>query len=148
MYKFPRYYYSEYYKQQARIRRRNELTNYNPEEVEYEFAYLEHEDEEFKIILPRSPEDVQDEADQQGHCVADRFMDTIAAGDTCVVFMRRTNRPNKSLITIEIRNNHIRQACIGNNDPVPERYRDWIRNWAAMKRVQLTNDSWSTMLDV
>ena len=104
MYKFPCNYYTEYHRQQARLRRRNELANYNPEEVEYEFAYLEYEDEEFKIILPRSPEDVQDEGDQQGHCVANRFMDAIAAGDTCVVFMRRSDRPNHSLITIEIRN--------------------------------------------
>ena len=110
MYKFPCNYYTEYHRQQARLRRRNELANYNPEEVEYEFAYLEYEDEEFKIILPRSPEDVQDEGDQQGHCVANRFMDMIAAGDTCVVFMRRSDRPNHSLITIEIRNNCIRQA--------------------------------------
>ena len=148
MYKFPCNYYTEYYRQQARLRRRNELANYNPEEVEYEFDYLEYEDNEFKIILPRSPEDVQDEANQQGHCVADRFMDTIAAGDTCVVFMRKTNRPNESLITIEIRNNYIRQACIGDNDPVPERYKNWIRYWAAMKGVQINSDSWSTMLDV
>ena len=148
MYKFPCNYYTEYYRQQARLRRRNELANYNPEEVEYEFDYLEYEDNEFKIILPRSPEDVQDEANQQGHCVADRFMDTIAAGDTCVVFMRKTNRPNESLITIEIRNNYIRQACIGDNDPVPERYKNWIRYWAAMKGVQINADSWSTMLDV
>lgn len=147
MYKFPCNYYTEYHKQQARIRRRNELANYNPEEVEYEFAYLEHEDDEFKIILPRSPEDVQNEANQQGHCVADRFMDIIAAGDTCVVFMRRTNRPNESLITIEIRNNRMRQACIGDNDEVPNRYRGWIRNWAAMKGVEIDNGSWSTMLD-
>ena len=148
MYKFPCNYYTEYHRQQARLRRRNELANYNPEEVEYEFDYLEYEDNEFKIILPRSPEDVQDEANQQGHCVADRFMDTIAAGDTCVVFMRKTNRPNESLITIEIRNNYIRQACIGDNDPVPERYKNWIRYWAAMKGVQINADSWSTMLDV
>ena len=148
MYKFPCNYYTEYHRQQARLRRRNELANYNPEEVEYEFAYLEYEDEKFKIILPRSPEDVQDEGDQQGHCVADRFMDTIAAGDTCVVFMRRSDRPNHSLITIEIRNNCIRQACIYDNDPVPEEYRPWIRSWAAMKGVQINSDSWSTMLDV
>lgn len=148
MYKFPCNYYTEYHRQQARLRRRNELANYNPEEVEYEFAYLEYEDEEFKIILPRSPEDVQDEGDQQGHCVANRFMDMIAAGDTCVVFMRRSDRPNHSLITIEIRNNCIRQACIYDNDPVPERYRPWIKNWAAMKGVQINSDSWSTMLDV
>lgn len=148
MYKFPCNYYTEYYKQQARIRRKNELANYNSEDVEYEFAYLEYEDENFKIILPRSPEDVQDEGDQQGHCVAERFMDMIAAGDTCVVFMRRSDRPNHSLITIEIRNNCIRQACIYNNDPVPEEYRSWIKNWAAMKGVQINSSSWSTMLDV
>lgn len=148
MYKFPCNYYTEYYRQQARLRRRDELENYNPEEIEYEFAYLEYEDEDFKIILPRSPRDVQDEGRQQRHCVADRFMDMIAAGDTCVVFMRRSDRPDQSLITIEIRNNCIRQACIHNNDPVPEEYREWIRNWAAMKGVGINSSSWSTMLDV
>ena len=57
-------------------------------------------------------------------------------------------KSNESLITIEIRNNYIRQACIGDNDPVPERYKNWIRYWAAMKGVQINADSWSTMLDV
>lgn len=148
MYKFPRFFHTEYNKRIELINRKNELANYNPTDVEYEFAYLEYEDEDFKIILPRSPEDVEEEGRQQGHCVAWRFMEAIAAGNTCVVFMRRTAEPDKSLITIEIVNNRIRQACIHNNESIPNSYRPWIRRWASLKGVEITSNSWTTHLDV
>lgn len=147
MYKFPRYFISTVYLQEEKERRDAELENYNPEEQEFTNAYLEYGDDDYFIMIPRSPEDVRDEGHQQGHCVATRFMDYIAAGDTAVVFMRRTDEPQRSLITIEIRNNTIRQACIGNNRPIPERYRNWIRNWASMKGVNITDRSWRTGLD-
>lgn len=147
MYKFPRYFISAVHLQEEKERRDAELENYNPDEQEFTNAYLEYGDDDYFIMIPRSPEDVREEGRQQGHCVATRFMDYIAAGNTAVVFMRRTNEPQRSLITIEIRNNTIRQACIGNNDPVPERYRNWIRNWASMKGVNITDRSWRTSLD-
>ena len=147
MYKFPCYFMSTYFKQQQEIKRDMELEHYSPDENDddYEFAYLEYEDEEYKIIIPRSPEDVRDEGRQQGHCVASHFMRYIANGDTMVVFMRRSNDPDRSLITMEIRNNRIRQACIGDNNSVPYEMRNWIRNWASMKGVVIDEDeSWRT----
>lgn len=147
MYKFPRYFISAVHLQKEKERRDAELENYNPEEQEFTNAYLEYGDDDYFIMIPRSPEDVRDEGRQQGHCVATRFMDYIATGNTAVVFMRRTNEPQRSLITIEIRDNTIRQACIGDNDSVPERYRNWIRNWASMKGVNITDRSWRTGLD-
>lgn len=146
MYKFPRYFMSMLHTQEAKERRERELENYDPSEQEYSNEYLEYRDDDYFIMIPRSPADVREEGRQQGHCVASHFMNYIAAGDTAVVFMRRTSHPDTSLITIEVRNNHIRQACIGDNDPVPEQYRDWIRNWASMKGVRVDNDSWRTTL--
>ena len=146
MYKFPRYFISEVHTQEEKERRLRELDNYDPNNEEYSNEYLEYRDDDYFIMIPRSPEDVREEGRQQGHCVASHFMDYIANGDTAVVFMRRTSDPNTSLITIEVRNNHIRQACIGDNDPVPEQYRNWIRNWASMKGVEVTHDSWRTTL--
>lgn len=146
MYKFPRYFMSMLHTQEAKERRERELENYDPNEQEYSNEYLEYRDDDYFIMIPRSPADVREEGRQQGHCVATHFMNYIADGDTAVVFMRRTSDPNTSLITIEVRNNHIRQACIGDNDPVPEQYKDWIRNWASMKGVRVDNDSWRTTL--
>ena len=148
MYKYPRYFMSTIHTQIEKERRDTELENYNPDDQEYNNAYLEYRDDDYFIMIPRSPEDVREEGRQQGHCVATRFMDYIAAGDTSVVFMRRTDDPNTSLITIEVRNNRMRQACIGDNQEVPGRYREWIRNWAEIKGIDIDNRSWSTMLDV
>lgn len=146
MYKFPNNFHTTLHKDAERVRREHILENYHPDnDAIYDNEYLEYEDDDFKMIIPRSPADVKNEGRQQGHCVATHFMNYIANGDTAVVFMRRTTEPEKALITIEVRNNKIRQASIGNNNSVPDEYRDWIRNWASMKGVEIDEeDSWST----
>lgn len=145
MYKFPIHFYSVYYTQQEIIRREAELENYVPEDHIYENAYLEYSDDEYMIIIPRSAEDVRDEGRQQRHCIARAYINHIAVGDTVCVFMRKVNQPNRSYITIEIRNNVIRQACVGNNHSVPDEQRDWIRNWARIKGVEIDErNSWRT----
>lgn len=146
MYKFPCYFMTTYHKQQSEIRRTMELEHYTPTDDDHEFAYLEYSDDEYCIIIPRSPDDVRSEGRQQHHCVASHFMQYIADGDTMVVFMRRTSDPDTSLVTIEIRNNRIRQACVAHNGRVPEGLRDWIRHWAAIKGIGVDNASWSTSL--
>ena len=144
MYKFPIHYYTVYYTQQEILRRERELENYTPNDHVYENAYLEYQDDEFMIIIPRCADDVRDEANQMRHCIARSYMNHIADGDTVCVFMRRTAEPERSLITIEIRNNTIRQACVERNGRVPDEYRPWIIRWAAMKGVNIDGDSWRT----
>lgn len=146
MLKFPVNYYTTYYTQQEIIRREQELERYVPDDHVYENEYLEYQDDEYLIMIPRSAEDVREEGRQQGHCIAQSYVNHIAVGDTVCVFMRRVSEPNTSLITIEIRNNKIRQACIGRNHRVPDEYRPWIRHWAALKGVEIDGNSWSTTL--
>lgn len=144
MYKHPINYQSVYYEQQESLRREAELENYTPDEHVYENAYLEYRDDEYLIMIPRSADDVRDEGRQQGHCIARAFLNHIACGDTVCVFMRRVSEPNRSYITIEIRNGTIRQACVGNNHSVPEEQREWIRHWADLKGVNIDRNSWRT----
>jgi hypothetical protein len=145
MYKHPIHYYSVYYTQQEIIRREAELEHYVPDDHIYENAYLEYQDDQYLIKIPRSAEDVRDEGRQQGHCIAQQYINHIAVGDTVCVFMRKVNQPDRSYITIEIRNNVIRQACVGDNNSVPEEQRQWIRHWAALKGVEIDeHDSWRT----
>jgi hypothetical protein len=146
MYKFPVHYYSVYHTQQEILRRERELENYVPNDHVYENAYLEYQDDEYLIKIPRSAEDVRDEGRQQRHCIAQAYINHIAVGDTVCVFMRKVSDPDTSFITIEIRNGTMRQACIGNNDPVPRHIRPWIERWAAMKGVTINDSSWSTTL--
>ena len=147
MYKYPNHYLSTYYIQQEVIRREMELDNYDLSEDAVANQHLEYQDDDFMIIVPKSPEDVQDEGRQQRHCIAQQYLNHIACGDTICVFMRRTSEPHKSLITIEIRNGTMRQACIGNNDEVPAEYKNWIRHWADLKGVIIDEeDSWKTSL--
>ena len=146
MFKFPNNYMTVFHAQQEIKRREAELENYSPNDHVYDNEYLEYEDDEFKIIIPRGPEDVREEARQMHHCIARSYMNHIADGDTVVVFMRRTAEPDTSLITIEIRNNTMRQACVQRNRRVPDEYRPWIRNWARMKGVQINDNSWRTTL--
>lgn len=145
MYKFPVHYYTVYHTQQEIIRREEELENYVPDDHVYENAYLEYQDDQYLIRIPRSADDVRDEGRQQGHCIAQAYINHIAVGDTVCVFMRKVDQPNRSYITIEIRNNVIRQACVGNNRSVPDEQRDWIRNWARIKGVEIDErNSWRT----
>ena len=146
MFKYPNNYKSVFFAQQEVLRRKRELANYDFSEDAVANQHLEYADDDFMIIVPKSPEDVEDEGRQQKHCIAQSYLDHIACGDTVCVFMRRTSEPDKSLITIEIRNNKIRQACIGKNHTVPEDLQGWIINWACLKGIEVDDDSWSTTL--
>lgn len=145
MYKYPRYFDSVYAIMCRKALKIRELQDYDPND--YEYGYLEYYDNEFVMRIPKCSADVQLEGDEQGHCIATHFMDYIARGDTAVVFMRRAEDPDTPFITIEVRNNKIRQACIGDNEIIPDEYRPWIRNWAEIKNVEIDEeDSWKTRL--
>lgn len=146
MFKYPNHFKSTFYVQQEVLRRERELANYDLSDDAVANQHLEYADDDFMIIVPKSPEDIQEEGRQQKHCIAQAYLNHIACGDTVCVFMRRTSEPDKSLITIEVRNGVIRQACIGKNNVIPDEYRGWIRNWAASKDIEINDDSWSTRL--
>lgn len=61
------------------------------------------------LICPNHPSQIVDEAMQQQHCVA-AYIDSVIEGQCNIVFMRESKHPEKSLITIEIQNNHVVKA--------------------------------------
>ena len=70
---------------------------------------LTFESENFKVIIPQTPEDFKREADAQQNCVFSMYLDKVIAGKTHVVFIRRKDAPNTSLITCEVNNGRIWQ---------------------------------------
>lgn len=90
---------------------------------DYECTY-----KDYVFVYPDSTQDVKDEAVQQNNCVAS-YIDRVIDGNCHVMFLRKKDNPEKSLVTIEIRHNRIVQARIRFNDPVNKEEQEAIDYW-------------------
>ena len=72
---------------------------------------------DYIFIYPDSTQDIKDEATMQNNCVAS-YIDKVIDGECHILFLRKKNKPDESLVTIEVRNNHIVQARRRFNDDV------------------------------
>ena len=90
---------------------------------------LEYKGRKYSIICPKTAADVVDEAQQQSNCLAS-YVSKIINGECMVLFCRRTDEPERSLVTIEI----LANGTLGqvkarfNRAPDPE-VRDFIDRW-------------------
>lgn len=64
---------------------------------------------DYSIIYPKTTQDIKDEAVQQNHCVAS-YISRVIEGLTNILFMRKTEELETSLITLEVSNFTIRQS--------------------------------------
>jgi hypothetical protein len=71
--------------------------------------HLEYTIDDYKIIYPESTQDIKDEAVQQNHCVAS-YIDRVIEGTCDILFLRTKDEPEKSLVTLEVRNGKVVQA--------------------------------------
>lgn len=72
---------------------------------------------DYIFIYPKSTQDIKDEAVQMSNCVSS-YIDKVIDGDCHILFLRKKNKPEESLVTIEVRNNRIVQAKRRFNDDV------------------------------
>ena len=70
---------------------------------------MEYTYKDYIFIYPNTPDDIKDEAVQQTNCVAS-YIDKVIAGECDIIFLRNKHTPEKSLVTIEVRNNQVVQA--------------------------------------
>ena len=91
-----------------------------------EFSY-----KDYQFIYPSSTEEIKQEAVQQNNCVAS-YIDKVIDGKCHILFLRKKNKLNESLVTIEVRNNHIVQARRRFNDPVTPEDQEVIDKWNEM----------------
>ncbi len=80
------------------------------EQTERYGAELSMETEKFMIIPPKDMKDLFEEGRKLCHCVGS-YSDRIIQGTTCIMFIRRTEEPDKPYFTIEVepRNNYVVQ---------------------------------------
>ena len=99
---------------------------------DYECTY-----KDYIFIYPNCTQDIKDEATAQNNCVAS-YIDRVIDGNCHIMFLRKKDSPDKSLVTIEIRNNKIVQAKRRFNYPITQEDQEAIDYWN--KKFSKTND--------
>lgn len=83
---------------------------------------------EFFIKPATGIEDLENESSQQKHCVR-TYAEIYAKGSCDIYFMRRCDKPDKSLVTIEVRDNKIYQARTKNNNKPKIKEKNFLKKW-------------------
>lgn len=83
---------------------------------------------DYQFIYPNSTQDIKNEAVMQNNCVAS-YIDGVIDGNCHIMFLRKKEKPDESLVTIEIRNNKIVQARRRFNEPATNEDQEVIDKW-------------------
>ena len=95
------------------------------------------------VIVPEHISELVVEGKRQRNCVGG-YMKRVADGETDVVFIRHTDAPDESYITMEVRNGRIVQARTKYNNPPDEKGRQFVEAFRReklekkQKRVRIT----------
>lgn len=88
-----------------------------------------YKSKEFVIMPPKNKEDFILEATQQGNCVYTNYYEKHANGSSDIYFMRSIKNTNKSLVTVEVRNNKVVQSKIKGNLNPNEKELKFLQEW-------------------
>lgn len=115
---------------QIAVRNYNRLKQEFAEEEFKEQIRLDYEDRfgKYCFIYPRCTQDIKDEAVMQNNCVAS-YIDKVIDGQCHILFLRKIDNPEKSLVTVEVRDNKVVQARRHFNDPITVEDQQAIDKW-------------------
>lgn len=97
---------------------------------------------EYRFYYPKCTQDIKDEAVAQNNCVAS-YIQKVIDGECHILFLRKKESPNESLVTIEVRDNEIVQARRKFNYPVTQEQQEVINRWNKWwsNKINNINDS-------
>jgi len=96
------------------------------------YKNLEYFDKQYSIITPKEIDDLIREGNELSHCVAS-YVEDVIEGKCKILFLRYTDNIDEPLLTIEVRNNNVRQAKGYANRRTTHKEREFIRKWAENK---------------
>lgn len=102
--------------------------------VDVELSY-ESQKDNYIIIVPKCCEDVKQEGVDMHNCVGG-YIDKIIDGKTQIVFLRRFNKPNESLATVEIRDNKLIQSFRAYNTNLQEDDVKFLKKYCKIKNIE------------
>ena len=134
--------YSSYLKQTHDIAARN-YKLYISEEDEKRFmkAYENFNNvyyEKYCIIAPKSSKEVRQEGNALNHCVAS-YIKSIIDGKTQIVFLRKKDKKEESLVTVEIRDGRIAQAHGASNRRPTADELAILKKYAEARELQISS---------
>lgn len=86
-------------------------------------------DNVFFIRPAKNLNDMKEESKQQNNCVYKNYSEKYANGNTDIYFLRNIKRPEKSLVTIEVKDNKIRQKYQKGNKSVNAEQNKFLKMW-------------------
>lgn len=89
---------------------------------------MEHTFDKFRFIYPKCIQDIKDESVQMSNCVSS-YVQKVIDGKCDILFLRYKDSPDKSLVTIEVRNGKIVQALQRYNHPLTDEQREIVNRW-------------------
>ena len=117
--------YSSYLKQTHDITSRNYEVKLTEEQAEmFEKAYKDFnsfttEDKTYSIIRPKNADDIKHEGSELNHCCSS-YIGKVLRRNCLIIFLRRTDKLDKPLVTIELSNKAIIQARGNSNRSITE----------------------------
>jgi hypothetical protein len=99
------------------------------------YKNLLYKNKNYAVVIPETVQDVIKEGESLSHCVAS-YVDDIISRKCKIMFIREANNKKLSLLTVEIRNNSIRQAKGKNNRSANDEERQFIKEWTEKKKIE------------
>lgn len=105
----------------------------------------EYKEDKYCIIVPEKIEDIIVEGKTLGHCLhsSDRYFDRIKRRETYIVFLRKTEEPDKPYYTLEIEPDGAarQKRTVGDNQNKDfEEAKAFIRRWQQAVQKRLTEE--------
>lgn len=102
--------------------------------IDNKLEYM-NEKEKYIIKVPQCCNDVKQEGVQMHNCVGS-YIDKIIDGNTQIVFLRNKKDSNKSLATVEIKNNKLCQAFRSYNTKLTEEDVVFLKKYCKAKNIE------------
>lgn len=101
-----------------------------------EYIKNKYKSAKYLIIPPSEMDDLIKEGNELSHCVAS-YVESINTSRCQIYFLRDVENPDKSLATIEVRGQNVRQARGYANRALKREEREFIAEWANKKQLDL-----------
>ena len=99
---------------------------------------LAYKGKKYSVLLPTSANDIINEGKQLSHC-GGSYLDLVKNKKTMMLFMRNNDNLEKSLITLEVRNDTLRQyAGFGDRYPNEEEMK-FIYEYCKVKKLDIND---------
>lgn len=93
---------------------------------------------DYRFICPTCTQDIKDESVQMNNCVSS-YIQRVIDGRCHILFLRYKDKPNESLVTIEVRDDKIVQALQKYNHPLTKEQQEIVDKWNAWWSNKIKN---------